>query len=149
VPPVVVAEAKRTPGKFPSGRVIELPALPGTWKVGGGKENDSATYDDKGVTASLSTTPSTRDCEALKGQVLKNPLALEVTDVAVPKDAGIDWAMKYTRKREPDRPSVVVEMCLTGGKLVARAELAPATSPLVDDLTKVLLRMIAARTRKP
>ncbi|MEO8705379.1 MAG: hypothetical protein ABI867_35375 [Kofleriaceae bacterium] len=146
VPPVVVVDEKRTPGTFPSGRVVELPGLGGVWKVGGGKVNDSATYEDKGVSASLSTTPLTGTCEDLHGQVLKNPFALDVVDVTVSKDAGITWAMRYTRKQAT--PSTVIELCVTSIKISARAELTPATSPLVDDMTKVLLRMVAARAPK-
>jgi hypothetical protein len=145
VPPVAAVDDKRTPGKFPSGRTIDLPALPGTWKVGGSKTTDSVEYRDKAVTASISTSPLTGTCEDRRGQAMKNPNNLDLVDVAVAKDAGITWAMRYTRKQAA--PVAIVEMCGEAGKVVAFAEVAPATTPLVDDFTKVMLRMFALRKK--
>src|SRR5262249_33553339 len=38
--------AKKTPGTFPSGRTVDLPALAGTWSVSGSASTDTADYTE-------------------------------------------------------------------------------------------------------
>ncbi len=47
------ASERRTPGKFPSGRAVELPPLPGTFKLSGTATGDSIEYTDKASTTTV------------------------------------------------------------------------------------------------
>jgi len=148
------AEPKRAPGKFPSGRSVELPALAGTWQLSGTSTTDTADYREvspklPAIIASATTRPlSGATCDQQR-KALARDEAATVVDLDLPraKQLGIAWAARYTH-REQTTAHLVSVVCVPGKdtSLLATADVVPAErSELADELVKLMLRMIAAQ----
>jgi hypothetical protein len=145
--PKPVIEEKRTAVKFPSGRTVELPSLPGTWRLSGSSILDSAEYNDKATSATVTArTFNAASCDQQKKALAGRSDVDQIVDVDVAKDTGVTWSVRYTKRDKP--PRLVQVMCAptkTGGVL-ATADLVPADqTALADDLARVMLRMIATQ----
>jgi hypothetical protein len=154
-PPPPAAEPKRIPGKFPSGRSVELPPLPGTWRLSGTSTTDTADYSEappKGPAITASATArvfSAATCDQQRKAILVRGDADGLIDLDLPgaKELGVAWSSRYTR-REAATAHLVTVLCVPGknGGLVATADVVPADrAALADELAKLLLRMIAAQ----
>jgi hypothetical protein len=148
-------EPKRIPGKFPSGRAIELPPLTGTWSLSGSSTTDIAEYSETApkkpaVHASATTRPfAGATCDQQKKSLLVRADAEELIDLDLPgaKELGVAWGARYTR-REQTTAHLVSVLCVPGkaGGLLATADVVPADrAALADELAKLLLRMLAAQ----
>ncbi len=132
---------KRTPAKFPSGRAVELPQLPGTWKVSGTSSVDTADYTDKGVVAFVTThTFAKANCEQQRKTVAHDATELEL----VPADMkrGLVWAVSTTRNDH------VVEIACGGrgdGGGLATFDVQKGDAKLTSELHGLMLRMLDAQ----
>jgi hypothetical protein len=146
------SEPRRIPGKFPSGRTIDLPSLPGSWRLSGSSTSDTAIYSEsppKGpaVSATATTRPFSGSCDDQRKSLLVRGDAEQLSDLPLPKDLPLAWASRYTR-REQATSHLVTVLCLPAksGILLATADVSPADrAPLADELTSLLLRMLAAQ----
>jgi hypothetical protein len=149
------AEPKRIPGRFPSGRAIDLPPLAGTWRLSGSSTTDTADYSETSpkkpaVTASATTRPfSDATCDEQRKALTVRADAEQLVDLDLPgaKELGVAWAARYTR-REQTTAHLVSVLCVPdkAGGLLATADVVPAErSALADELAKLMLRMIAAQ----
>jgi hypothetical protein len=136
-------DAKRTPVKFPSGHTVELPQLPGTWKVSGTTAIDLADYTEKGVVAFVSTRAFAKaTCEQQRriaaGDATPSELEVSTDD----KKRGVAWAIGFTRSDH-----AVKVACATKGDggFMATADVAPAQSKLADELARLMFRMLAVQ----
>jgi hypothetical protein len=154
-PPPDAPEPKRVPGKFPSGRAVELPSLPGTWRLSGTSTTDTADYSEsppKGppITARATVRAfSGATCDQQRKALLVRGDAQDLADLDVPgaKDQGVAWGARYTR-REQTTAHLVSVLCVPGknGGLLATADVAPADrTTLAEELSKLLVRMLAAQ----
>jgi hypothetical protein len=154
-PQPAAPEPKRIPGKFPSGHTVELPPLPGTWRLSGSSATDTADYSEvppKGpaIAARATTRPfSGATCDQQRKALLVRGDAEGLIDLDVPgaKELGVAWGARYTR-RERATAHLVSVLCVPGkaGGLLATADVVPAEQgALADELGKLLLRMIAAQ----
>ncbi len=136
--------ARTTPGKFPSGRTIELPPLGGRWKLSGEKQSDSAEYIDKTWTA----TVFVRAFSAATCEQQQRTLALDAKPSAgaLPGAAdGLDtaWAMtSHTTKTYTET------VCVRGkaGGWLGLLEVKPAWTEAAAPLRALLVRMVIAQT---
>ncbi len=158
-PPPAAPEPKRIPGKFPSGRSVELPALAGTWRLSGSSSTDTADYSEappKGpaITASATARPfAGATCDQQRKALLVRADAEQLVDLDLPgaKELGVAWSARYTR-REQTTAHLVTVLCVPGqsGGRLATADVVPADrSALADQLAKLLLRMLAAQKPAP
>jgi hypothetical protein len=156
-PPPAAPEPRRVPGKFPSGRTVELPALAGTWRLSGSSTTDTADYSEappKGpaIAARATARPLPGGtCAEQRKALLVRADAEQLVDLDLPgaKELGVAWAARYTR-RERTTAHLVSVVCVPGkaGGLLATADVVPADrAALADELAGLLLRMIAAHTR--
>ncbi len=154
-PPPAAPEPRRVPGKFPSGRSVELPALGGTWRLSGSSTTDTADYSEappKGpaIAGSATARPlSGATCDQQRKALLLRADAEQLVDLDLPgaKELGVAWGARYTR-RERATAHLVSVLCVPdrSGALVATADVVPAErTALADELAQLLLRMIAAR----
>src|SRR5262249_4628930 len=77
--------------------------------------------------------------------------AEQLSDLPVPKDLPLAFASRYTR-REQATSHLVTVLCLPAksGILLATSDVSPADrTPLADELTSLLLRMLAAQRPSP
>lgn len=129
---------KKQTGKFPSGRVIAIPA--GTWTLGGTASNDVADYAASGITANVTTRPfANATCEQQRRAFVAKADG-EVIELDVKPHVG--W--RYVRR---DRtPHALAMICMTSGTggAIAIADITPATAA-ADDVTKMMLAMLALR----
>lgn len=155
--PAPPAEPRRIPGKFPSGRSVELPALAGTWRISGTPTTDAADYGEAPagrppILASATTRPfAGSTCDQQRKALLARPDAEQVVDLDLPaaRQLKVAWGARYTR-REPTAAHLVTVLCVPAaggeGGVLAIADVAPADrGALVDELTALTLRMISAR----
>jgi hypothetical protein len=154
-PPPAPTEPKLVPGKFPSGRIADLPALGGTWRLSGSSTTDTADYREAPakappITASATTRSFTGGtCDVQRKALLLRGDAEQLADLPLPgaKEAGVAWALRFTR-REESATHLVSVLCVPGatGGVLATADVVPADqTALSDHLAKLLLRMLAAR----
>jgi hypothetical protein len=154
-PESAAPEPRRIPGKFPSGRSVDLPVLAGTWQLSGSKAIDTADYREAppkqpAITASATTRPfSGGTCDEQRKAIGLRAGAEPVVDLdlAGAKQLGVAWGVRYTR-REPTTAHLVSVLCVPGqdGGLLATADVVPAErSALADELAALLLRMLAAQ----
>lgn len=153
--PTAPPEEKRVLNKFPSGHSVELPAtLPGTWRLSGNATTDTAIYTDKDITATVSVRQlANARCDVEKKAMTSKADVAGVTDLdfsANPnaKDLGIEWALRYTRK-EKSTSHRVIAACVarksTG--FLATANIEPEAATIADEITKLVIRMLAAQPR--
>ena len=140
---------KATPATFPSHRAIELPPLPGSWKLSGTSITDTVEYADKGVTASVTTRAFTAaTCDQQRAALAKR--TPDLADLVAPpsgRELGIQWSVRAVRKDK--QPHLVSSMCVAvgSGGVIATSDVTPADrTALADQLTAVMLSMIAAQT---
>jgi hypothetical protein len=152
---------KRTPTKFPSGHAIELPRLPGTWRLSGSATSDTADYTDKTLSASVWThTFSAATCDQQRHMLpidakesADRPAERALADDA--KGLGVAWSVSYIKRIAPAR--VVLVTCLpakTGdGGVLATAELQPVEpappAAFVDTMAELMTRMLAVAAAPP
>jgi len=141
-------EEKRVPGKFPSGRVVELPTgMAGTWKLSGNAKLDTASYLDKAITATITTRVFTGTCDQQRKAIPAKPgdiAQLDLVGNSYAKGLDIAWALQYVRG-EKTAPHLTMVTCVTrktGGGLLATANIDPDNAPIVDDVTKLAIRML-------
>lgn len=148
-------EPRRVPGKFPSGRTVELPVLAGTWRLSGSSTIDTADYNEAvpnqpAIIAGATTRPfSGTTCDQQRAALAARADAEPLVELDLPgaKQLGVAWGARYTR-REQTTAHLVSVLCVPGkaGGLLATADVVPADrSALADELTRLLLRMIAAQ----
>ncbi len=147
-------EERRPTGKFPSGRVVELPVLPGAWKLGGNAVTDVAEYTVDGATATVTTRPFTNaTCDQQRKLFVSKAGDEPIADLelsAAAKAIDVQWAWRYVRHDQV--PHMLTTMCVpvgTGG-FVAIADVTPADKlALAEDLTKLMVTMLARQLPKP
>lgn len=128
----------RTPAKFPSGRAVELPALPGQWTLSGTASTDVATYADKAVAATITAQPfkvATCDQERRRLAGIDGVSELEVPAAA--KQLGVAWMVSYSKSSQ-----LVALTCAQVGTGGAVAIVETSEPKLIDELHKLALRMI-------
>ena len=138
-PPPDAPPPKRVPGKFPSGRTVELPSLPGTWRLSGSTTTDSADYREappKGpvITASATTRAFTgTTCDQQRKALLVRADAEQLVALDVPgaKPLGVAWGARYTR-REATTAHLVGVLCVPGPAAAGSASAAGGLLATVD-----------------
>ena len=147
---VAPVEERKQTGKFPSGRIVELPAITGSWKLGGSAITDIAEYATDGASATVTTYPfANATCEQQRKQFAAKagdePMAeLELSPAA--KSLGVEWALRYVRRDA--KPHMLTMMCVPAGAdgFVALADMTPADQlALADEMTKLMVTMLALR----
>ncbi len=135
--------AKTTPGKFPSGRSVELPPLGGQWQLSGEKQSDSAEYVDKAWTASVFVRSfSAATCEQQQRSLA--PEAKPVPGDALGTAEGLDPAWYVATRGTKTYTETVCVRGPTGGWL-AILEVKPAWTEAAVPLRALLVRMIVAQ----
>ena len=133
---------RRTPAKFPSGHAVELPALPGQWKLSGTVATDVAEYADKAIAATVTAQPfKEATCEQERRR-LDGEHATEREVSAAAKQLGVTWIAVYAKK-----PHLLEVTCAQGstGGVVAIVDVTPEDQKLADELGKLALRMVGAQ----
>lgn len=129
---------KRTALKFPSGRSVEVPVLPGTWRATSTATGDVVEYADKDTTVVISTRLVAGDCGVHKSAIPK----VEVTEVDAKPAA---WAVRYVQKETSGAHAVVLACVAVKDKSVlATGDIAPPNAALAAEIPKLVLRMAAA-----
>lgn len=135
--------AKTTPGKFPSGRTVELPPMPGQWKLSGEKQNDSAEYIDKAWTASVFVRAfSAATCDQQQRAL---PTDAKPATGALPGAAeGLDTAWAMTARTAK---SYTETICIRGkaGGWLGIFEVKPGWTEGAAPLRALLVRMVIAQ----
>ena len=145
--PTAAVDEKRTPGKFPSGRTVDLPALAGTWRLSGTAKDDEVAYSDKTVVANLDVRSVTVPCTDQRKALEAKPDIEQLTDLVVPRASEVSFAVRYLRREQPGAQAhLIITMCVArpNGGISAFAFINPATSKIADDITKLMLRMLVA-----
>lgn len=138
---------KKTPGTFPSGRTVDLPALAGTWSVSGSATTDTAEYTEKKESSTVTVKSFTgATCDQQKKALgAKFTLSDQTLDsLAASKPAFV--AGYHTGKAPAER--VVVVACIAkkdGGVLATSDVPATATPATTTAIQAVMVAMIAAR----
>lgn len=137
--------APKTPAKFPSGHVVELPAgLPGQWKISGTAATDTADYADKTAAAFVTVRAFAKaTCDQQK-QALAGD---KPTDLELPgaRDrAELAWVVGFTRGAH-----VLQVACVSRGDggFVGTLDATPIAEggKLAGELQALMLRMLAAQ----
>lgn len=151
---VAQVEERKQTGKFPSGRIVELPAVTGSWKLGGTAITDIAEYTTDGTTATVTTHPfSKATCEQQRKQFAAKAGDEPIADLelsAAAKAIGIEWAWRYVRRDA--KPHMLTMMCVPAGAggFVALTDMTPADQlVLADEMTKLMVTMLALQLPKP
>lgn len=130
---------KHTPIKFPSGRSIDAPALPGSWKVSGSSATDTVEYAE-------GKASSTSSVQAISGTCADQKTAIASWSVDEPRTDGtkdLTWYVGYARDARRVRMA-----CRDGkgGSVVGKIDDPGAAK--WPQLEVVLTGMIAARESK-
>lgn len=134
---------RTTPGKFPSGRTVELPPLPGQWRLSGEKQNDSAEYIDKAWSATVFVRSfSAATCEQQQRTLAAD--AKPVTGDPIGAADGLDLAWHVAVRGPKAYTETVCVRGSTGGWL-AILDVKPAWSEAAAPLRALLVRMIVAQ----
>ena len=144
------ADEPGTPGKFPSGRAIELPRIGGSWRLSGTSTSDTADYTDKTVTASVTSRAAAGGCDDQR-KALAARTDDKLTELEPAKDPPIAWSVRYTR-RDKTTARLAGAMCAPTktGHVLATADVAPADrTAIADQLAKLMVRMIAVQLAPP
>lgn len=146
-------EPRTTPAKFPSRRSIDLPALPGSWKMSGTAVTDTVEYVEKQNKATVTARAfSGATCDQQRATLAKRTPDLADLESGDEK-LGIEWSVRAVRKDKT--PHLVSVMCMptkTGGVLATSDVLPSTNTALADELSKVMLAMLqahAAQTTEP
>lgn len=140
---------KKTPGKFPSGRAVDLPPLGGTWKLSGNTTIDTAEYADKAWSATASVRSFTgATCEQQQKQQVTTG---SPADGELPGAAALDIAWRGRTSADPSPRTYSEVLCARnkdGGGWMATLEVRPPTESKLTELRALLIRMVAARMPK-
>ncbi len=149
--PTSTVEPRRTPAKFPSRRTIELPTLPGSWKLSGTSVTDTVEYAEPATRRSATITArGFTGATCAQQRVVLAKRTPDLADLAAATGAttlGVAWSVRAVRKDK--QPHLVSVMCMpakTGaGGVLATSDVRPATdAALADELAHVLIAMLAA-----
>ncbi|MDB4959583.1 MAG: hypothetical protein JWO36_7152 [Myxococcales bacterium] len=136
---------KKLPGTFPSGRKVDLPALPGTWKVSGSSATDTVEYTEQKLVATVSVRPfSAATCDQQRKSLTARADHLDdVEQTDSTKKLKIVWNVAYTKNAR------VVQVACVEGK--AGGWLATIDAPIDAKLPlgTVMARMLAAQIAQP
>ena len=136
---------KHAPGKFPSGRSVELPALPGTWRVSGTAATDIVSYEQGKLDATVTVRPfSTATCDQQRKLLAGKADHLDdVPPTDATKQLKLAWTVSYTQKAR------VYQVACVAGK--AGGWLATIDAPIDAKLPlgTVMARMLAAQIAQP
>ena len=147
-------EERKPTGKFPSGRVVELPAVTGgAWKLGGNAVTDVAEYATANVTVTVTTRPFTNaTCDQQRKLFVAKAGDEPIADLALSpaaKAIDVQWAWRYVRRDQT--PHMLTMMCVpvgTGG-FVAIADMTPPDQlALADEMAKLMVTMLALQRPK-
>lgn len=127
---------KTTPIKFASGRAIDAPALPGTWRVSGSPINDVVEYTEGKASATISVRAVDGTCADRKKE-----LARSAVDATSPTK--LDWYVAYDK--DTRRIHTGCRTAKTGSLIATLDEPVIASWPALEP---VLLAMLAARDDK-
>jgi len=130
------APVKKTPIKFASGRSIDAPALPGTWKVSGSTTNDVVEYTEGKASATISVRAVDGTCADRKKELAKS--AVEVTATAK-----LAWYVAYDK--DTRRIHTGCRAAKVGSLIATLDEPVVATWPALEPL---LTAMLATRDDK-
>lgn len=148
-------EEKKQTAKFPSGRVVELPGVTGSWKLGGNANTDTAELTKSGASASATVTTwvfASATCEQQRKQLLekaKDEPVIELDLSSGAKAIDVAWAVRYVRRDKT--PHLLMLMCVEEklGGFVAIADITPANQhALANDITRLMVSMLGARRAK-
>ena len=123
---------RRTQAKFPSGRPVELPPLPGKWTLNGTPATDVAEYTDKSQTATVTAQPfKDGGCDAERRRIAGIDHVVELDA----KAANVTWIASYAKHELA---------CVQGpaGGVMGLVELSSDDAKLLDELGKLALRMM-------
>ena len=136
--------SKTTPGKFPSGRTVELPPLGGQWKLSGEKQSDSAEYVDKAWTASVFVRSfSAATCE--QQQRTLTPDARPMAGDTLPGAAeGLDTAWATSSRTTKTYTETICVRGKAGGWL-GILKVKPTWIDAAVPLRSLLVRMVIAQ----
>lgn len=138
-------QPRTTPAKFPSKRSIDLPALPGSWKMTGTSVTDTVEYAEKQTKATVTARAfSGATCDQQRAMLAKRTPDLADLEIADDK-LGVAWSVRAVRKDKA--PHLVSVMCMPtkAGGVLATSDVLPATNTaLADELAKVMLAMLQA-----
>ena len=136
-PPDTVA-AKKTPIKFPSGRTIEVPALPGSWRVAGSAQTDTVEYTEGKLSATISVRLVSGSCADRKKDGPRS--AVDERDAT----KSLAWYVGY--EKDTRRVRLACRAAKTGS-LVGTID-DPETAAAWPALEPVMTAMLAARDNK-
>jgi hypothetical protein len=139
------AVEKKVPGTFPSGRKVDLPSLPGTWKVSGSAATDTVEYTEQKLVATVTVRPfSASTCDQQrKALAAKADHLDDVEQTDATKKLELAWNISYTKNAR-----VIAVACVerkAGGWLATIDAPIDAKLPLGT----VMARMIAAQIAQP
>jgi hypothetical protein len=130
------APVKKTPIKFASGRSIDAPALPGTWKVSGSATNDIVEYTEGKASATISVRAVEGTCADRKKELAKS--AVDATS-----PAKLVWYVAY--EKDTRRIHTGCRTSKTGSLVATLDEPVVAAWPALEP---VLIAMLATRDDK-
>lgn len=146
------AREKLVASKFPSGRVVELPVLGGTWKLSGTANVDTADYSDKALTASVTARAKLAStCDKHRIALEKTEGIEQLVDAEIPAGAtadGIVWRITYTRRDKATGVRHHEEVCAEHGGVAhgVAAYAVPASVALPGAIVGLMIRMLVAQT---
>lgn len=133
--------AKPKPVTFPSGRSVELPVLPGGWKIGGSAATDTLDYADKAWSATVSVRDVQTQCEEQNRQRTVHKLDAELPSVGL--------VVAWYGSVETAAPKTYLEMIcvadVSGARWLATIEAHPAIPEKIAELRALAMRMFVAR----
>lgn len=143
---------RKSSAKFPSGRIVDLPILTGSWKLGGNAVTDVADYSTDGVTATVTSRPfSNATCDQQRKLFASKAGDEPIADLGLSqpaKDLNVAWAWRYVRRDQT--PHMLTMMCVpvgTGG-FVAIADITPSGElATADEMTKLMVTMLALQIK--
>jgi hypothetical protein len=139
------AADKKPSNKFPSGRTVDLPSLPGTWKVSGSASTDTVEYTDKSLVASITVGPfSSATCDQQRKSIAaKAEHVDDVPQTDATKQLKLAWNIAYTKGGR------VTQVACVAGK--SGGWLATIDAPIDAKLPlgTVMAHMLAAQIAQP
>jgi hypothetical protein len=133
--------AKKLHVKFPSGRVIDVPAFTGTYGVSGSEANDTIEYTEAKASATAATKlVANTTCEQQR-QAITAMGATGIAATDATKPLGLAWYITYAK---PSRRLRVACRATKAGAILASLD-EPAGVDAWPELEPVLISMIAAR----
>jgi hypothetical protein len=132
---------KRVHIKFPSGREIDAPVLPGTYRMSGSEATDIIDYAAPKASATITTKLVANATCAQQRQAVTATDATAVAATDATKSLGLAWYITYAK---PGRRLRVACRTTTAGAILATLD-EPAAASAWPELEPVLAAVIAAR----